>query len=116
MIKLPKNCKLSYLHSCVRLTMTFPTKLSVGNYKNYIVFKSNKNNTNYKQYTIDMKYQEGIPRIVFDKYFEIKKKSMLENRILKKEILQKEIDILKEFDYPCSWHLFVDPNIVHKDI
>lgn len=104
MVTLPKNCKLVYFDDRVHVKATYATTLSIGEHDGVKVF-ANWQGRRYFTLTFDVKYQHNMPEIVKNKYFEIKKKAMLFNRMKKQEHLQKEIDILSTSKIPGSWDL-----------
>jgi hypothetical protein len=104
MVQLPKNCKVYYFNDSVQVRMTYATTLNEGMHDGVMVF-SNWKGRRYFSLTFDVKYQNNMPMIVMDKYYQHKKKAMLFNRMQKQQHLQKEIDILSNSDHPGTWNI-----------
>ena len=104
MVQLPKNCKVHYYNEGVQIRMTYSTSLPEGMHDGVAVF-SNWKGRRYFSLTFDVKYQNNMPMVVMDKYYQHKKKAMLFNRMQKQQHLQKEIDILSNSDHVGTWNI-----------
>jgi len=104
MVQLPKNCKVHYYNEGVQVKMTYATTLSEGVHDGITVF-SNWKGRRYFSLTFDVKYQNNMPMIVREKYFQHKKKAMLFNRGKKIEDLQKQMGILSNSSFPGTWDI-----------
>lgn len=106
MVKLPPNCKINYFNDKVNVKMTYATSLPEGVYDNMTVF-SNWKGRRYITFEYDVKYQNNLPMLIKDMYFQTKKKAMLFNRKKKQEHIQKEMDLLSRSDFAGLWDLMV---------
>jgi hypothetical protein len=104
MVQLPKNCSIHYYTDGVYVKATYATSLPEGFHDGVYVF-SNYKGRRYFSLSYEVKYQNNMPMIVREKYFETKKKAMLFNRLQKQQQLQKEIDILSTSQFPGTWKL-----------
>jgi hypothetical protein len=104
MVQLPKNCRIHYYTDGVHVKATYATSLPEGFHDGVYVF-SNYKGRRYFSLSYEVKYQNNMPMIVREKYFETKKKAMLFNRLQKQQQLQKEIDILSTSQFPGTWDL-----------
>ena len=104
MVQLPKNCSIHYYNDGVHVKSTYATSLPEGFHDGVYVF-SNYKGRRYFSLSYEVKYQNNMPMIVREKYFETKKKAMLFNRLQKQQQLQKEIDILSTSQFPGTWEL-----------
>jgi hypothetical protein len=104
MVQLPKNCSIHYYTDGVHVKATYATSLPEGFHDGVYVF-SNYKGRRYFSLSYEVKYQNNMPMIVREKYFETKKKAMLFNRLQKQQQLQKEIDILSTSQFPGTWDL-----------
>jgi hypothetical protein len=104
MVQLPKNCSIHYYTDGVYVKATYATSLPEGFHDGVYVF-SNYKGRRYFSLSYEVKYQNNMPMIVREKYFETKKKAMLFNRLQKQQQLQKEIDILSTSQFPGTWEL-----------
>ena len=104
MVQLPKNCSIHYYNDGVHVKSTYATSLPEGFHDGVYVF-SNYKGRRYFSLSYEVKYQNNMPMIVREKYFETKKKAMLFNRLQKQQQLQKEIDILSTSLFPGTWEL-----------
>ena len=104
MVQLPKNCSIHYYTDGVHVKSTYATSLPEGFHDGVYVF-SNYKGRRYFSLSYEVKYQNNMPMIVREKYFETKKKAMLFNRLQKQQQLQKEIDILSTSLFPGTWEL-----------
>jgi hypothetical protein len=84
--------------------MTYATTLEEGMHDGVLVF-SNWQGRRYFSLTFDVKYQNNMPTIVREKYFQHKKKAMLFNRMQQQIQLQKEIDALSKSAVPGTWDI-----------
>ena len=105
MVNLPKNCKLVFDANNVVLTATYGTTLPEGVHDGITVFRSCKSGKKFFSLHEKIKYQNNLPNVVTEKYFILKKKAMLFNRMKKQEKLQKEIDILSNSKFPGLWDI-----------
>ncbi len=105
MVQLPKNCKIVYGEKSVFVTMVYATSLPVGEHNGVKVFKSPYSKRNYLELIYKVDYQNNMPHIVKQTYFEYKKKAMLFNRMQKQQKLQQEINILASSQIPGTWDL-----------
>lgn len=104
MVTLPKNCKVNYSNDGVYVRATYATSLPVGLHDGITVF-SNWKGRKYFSIEFNVKYQNNLPTLVTEKYFQTKKKAMLFNRMKKQEHLQKEINILSNSEFPGTWDI-----------
>ena len=115
MVQLPKNCKIDYTPEGVIVRMVYATELPQGVYDGVTVWESypytDKNGKRVKgkkyfalEFTV--KYQHNLPALLHKTYYEYKKKAMLWNRMQKQQLLQKEIDILSNSEYPGKWDIW----------
>lgn len=104
MINLPKNCRVYYFNDSVQVKMTYATTLPEGLHDGVTVF-SNWKGRRYFSLEYTVKYQNNMPTILMDKYYQHKKKAMLFNRMQKQQHLQKEIDILSNSDHVGTWNI-----------
>lgn len=104
MVQLPKNCSIHYYTDGVHVKATYATSLPEGFHDGVYVF-SNYKGRRYFSLSYEVKYQNNMPMIVREKYFETKKKAMLFNRFQKQQQLQKEINILSISNIPGTWDL-----------
>jgi hypothetical protein len=104
MVQLPKNCKVLYFNDGVHVKMTYATSLSEGMHDGVLVF-SNWQGKRYFSLEFNVKYQNNMPMLVREKYFQHKKKAMLFNRMQKQQHLQREIDALSNSPVPGTWDI-----------
>lgn len=104
MINLPKNCRVYYFNDSVQVKMTYATSLPEGLHDGVTVF-SNWKGRRYFSLEFNVKYQNNLPTLVMEKYYQYKKKAMLFNRMQKQQHLQKEIDILSNSDNVGTWNI-----------
>ena len=104
MINLPKNCRIYYFNDSVQVKMTYATSLPEGVHDGVIVY-SNWKGRRYFSLEYTVKYQNNLPTILMEKYYQHKKKAMLFNRMQKQQHLQKEIDILSNSDNVGTWNI-----------
>jgi hypothetical protein len=109
MVKLPKNCKVNYFNDGVYVKATYATSLPTGVHDGVTVF-ANWQGRRYFSLEFNVKYQNNMPTIVMEKYYQYKKKAMLFNRMKKQEQLQKEIDVLSNSIIPGTWDLHILKN------
>ena len=104
MINLPKNCRVYYFNDSVQVKMTYATSLPEGLHDGVTVFSKWKGRRYFSlEYTV--KYQNNMPTILMEKYYQHKKKAMLFNRMQKQQHLQREIDILSNSDNVGTWNI-----------
>ena len=115
MVTLPKNCKVSYNSNGVKVRMVYSTELPQGVYDGVTVWESypyvdkNGRQIKGKKYfalEFEVAYQNNLPMLINKTYFEYKKKAMLFNRMQKQQLLQKEIDLLSNSDFPGTWDIW----------
>jgi len=104
MVQLPKNCKVFYSNDRVQVKMTYATSLPEGEQEGVIVF-ANRQGKRYFTLQYELKYQNNMPTLLLEKYYQHKKKAMLFNRMQKQRYLQKEIDILSNSIKPGTWDI-----------
>lgn len=104
MVQLPKNCKVLYFNDGVHVKMTYATSLPEGMHDGVHVF-ANWQGKRYFSLEFNVKYQNNMPMLVREKYFQHKKKAMLFNRMQKQQHLQKEIDALSNSAVPGTWDI-----------
>lgn len=104
MINLPKNCRVYYFNDSVQVKMTYATSLPEGLHDGVTVF-SNWKGRRYFSLEYTVKYQNNMPTILMEKYYQHKKKAMLFNRMQKQQHLQREIDILSNSDNVGTWNI-----------
>jgi len=104
MINLPKNCRVYYFNDSVQVKMTYATSLPEGVHDGVTVF-SNWKGRRYFSLEYTVKYQNNLPTILMEKYYQHKKKAMLFNRMQKQQHLQKEIDILSNSNNVGTWDI-----------
>jgi len=104
MVQLPKNCSMHYYSDGVHVKSTYATSLPEGFHDGVFVF-SNYKGRRYFSLEFKVDYQNNMPMIVRDRYFQTKKKAMLFNRMQKQQMLQKEIDALSNSTVPGTWDL-----------
>ena len=104
MVQLPKNCKVLYFNDSVQVKMTYATTLPEGVHDGVTVY-SNWKGRRYFSLEYTVKYQNNMPTILMEKYYQHKKKAMLFNRMQKQQHLQKEIDILSNSDNVGTWNI-----------
>ena len=104
MINLPKNCRVYYFNDSVQVKMTYATSLPEGLHDGVTVF-SNWKGRRYFSVEYTVKYQNNMPTILMEKYYQHKKKAMLFNRMQKQQHLQREIDILSNSDNVGTWNI-----------
>ena len=105
MVQLPKNCSIHYYMDGVYVKATYATSLPEGFHDGVYVF-SNYKGRRYFSLSYEVKYQNNMPMIVREKYFQTKKKAMLFNRMQKQQLLQKEIDILSNSEFAGTWDIW----------
>jgi hypothetical protein len=84
--------------------MTYATTLPEGVHDGVTVY-SNWKGRRYFSLEYTVKYQNNMPTILMEKYYQYKKKAMLFNRMQKQQHLQKEIDILSNSDNVGTWNI-----------
>ena len=104
MVNLPKNCKVIYFNDRVYVKMIYATTLPVGEHDGIKVF-SNWKGRRYITFDYSVKYQNNMPEIVMNMYFETKKKAMLFNRMKKVDRYKQEINILSNSRYAGIWDI-----------
>ena len=104
MINLPKNCRIYYFNDSVQVKMTYATTLPEGLHDGVTVY-SNWKGRRYFSLEYTVKYQNNLPTILMEKYYQHKKKAMLFNRMQKQQHLQKEIDILSNSNNVGTWNI-----------
>lgn len=106
MVQLPKNCTVIYGNTGVFVKMIYATSLPIGEHDGITVFKSPKSSKNYFELNFHVDYQKDMPMKVTKAYFEHKKKAMLWNRMQKQQLLQKEIEIISNSEFPGTWDIW----------
>jgi hypothetical protein len=104
MVNLPKNCKVIYFDDKVCVKMVYATTLPVGEHDGLTVF-ANYKGKRYIIFEYNVKYQNNMPEIVRNMYFETKKKAMLFNRMKKVDRYKQEINILSNSRYAGIWDI-----------
>jgi hypothetical protein len=84
--------------------MTYATTLPEGMHDGVTVF-SNWKGRRYFSLVFDVKYQNNLPTILMEKYYQHKKKAMLFNRGKKVENLQKQMAALSKSEIPGTWDI-----------